>query len=180
MGVQDVREAAKGGLLATGRRAPNFDDIPVTLLYHTVVDKDWPAGAARSCRRDGADHHRAPHQPTKEGKPVRYVHERLQTGGAAPARHLRLDMQTGSGRSGTRRSTPREEVVVVPKDGGKDEDDVYCCAPCLMLVAAAASLTARLWIRARCRMWLEHPLPLFARLLPAGTFSLKKEWYSEI
>lgn len=168
---EDVRSgAAKGGLLGNWEgRAPNFDDIPVTLLYHTVVDKET-GQLVRHAPVEGMEQIIIEHphiNPTKEGKPVRYVYMSVgsQTGvSSPPLGYLRLDMLTGERQEWyAPEHTYCEEVVVVPKDGGKDEDDVYLLCSmfdaeldrsCVGILDGKAVDKGPL-----CRMWLEHPLP---------------------
>jgi all-trans-8'-apo-beta-carotenal 15,15'-oxygenase len=162
--------AAKGGLLGNWEgRAPNFDDIPVTLLYHTVVNKDTGA-LLRHAPVEGMEEIIIEHphiNPRQEGLPVRYVYMSVgsQTGvSSPPLGYLRLDMQTGERVHWyAPKHTYCEEVVVVPKVGGEGEEDVYLLCPmfdaeldrsCVGIFDGKAIDKGPV-----CRLWLQHHLP---------------------
>jgi all-trans-8'-apo-beta-carotenal 15,15'-oxygenase len=123
---------AQGGLLGNWEgTAPNFDSIPLTLLYHSIVDTS--SGAL--IRHDPVIHMEDivvehPHiNPHYESQKVRYVYMSVgsQTGvSSPPLGYLKLDIQTGKREYWyAPLHTYCEEVVVIPKENGKDEDDVY-------------------------------------------------------
>lgn len=162
--------AAKGGLLGNWEgRAPNFEEIPITLLYHTIVNKETGA-LVRHAPVDGMESVIIEHphiNPSVEGQPVRYVYMSLgsQTGvSSPPLGYLRVDMETGERQEWyAPEHTFCEEVVVVPKEGGKDEDDVYLLAAmfdaelnrsCIGIIDGKAVHKGPV-----CRMWLKHQLP---------------------
>jgi all-trans-8'-apo-beta-carotenal 15,15'-oxygenase len=167
---------ASGGLLGNWEgRAPNFDSIPRTLLYHTVVDKDTGKlishAPLQGMEQIIIEH---PHiNPEREGRPVRYVYMSLgsKTGmSSPPVGYLRVDMATGERQEWyAPLHTYCEEVVVVPKkkkekqQQGEDEDDVYLL--CAMFDAVREKSCVGLFDGKRvhegplCRMWLKHQLP---------------------
>ena len=164
------RGDAKGGLLGNWEgRAPNFDDIPVTLLYHTVVDArngELLSHSPVSGMEDIIIEH--PHvNPLFEGKPIRFVFMSLgsQTGvSSPPLGYLKLDMRTGERQTWyAPEHTFCEEIVVVPKDGARDEDDVYLLATMFDAVEEKSCLGIfdgkDLSKGPVARLWLRHPLP---------------------
>ena len=165
--------AAKGGLLGNWEgTAPNFDDIPLTLLYKTIVDTEsgklLSHAPVEGLEQVVVEH---PHiDPRLETQQVRYIYMSLGsiTGKSSPpVGYQRLDLKTGkTQRWFAPKDTFCEELVVVPKDdniNGYDGDDVW------LLAAMFDSVENRSMIAildgddiekgpvARC--WLQHSLP---------------------
>ena len=169
---EDVAKGnAKGGLLGNWEgRAPNFDDIPITLLYHTVIDT-----ATGVCLRhapvEGMEETIIEHphiNPQYEGKKARYVFMSVgsQTGvSSPPLGYLKLDHETGERQVWyAPEHTYCEEVVVVPKDGAmRDEDDVYLLTMMFDAVKDKSSLgifDGKDIVKGPvARIWLRHQLP---------------------
>ena len=168
---EDVAKGnAKGGLLGNWEgRAPNFDDIPVTLLYHTVVDSKT-GKLVRHAPVEGMESIIIEHphiNPLYEGKPVRYAFMSVgsQIGvSSPPLGYLKLDRATGERQVWyAPEHTYCEEVVVVPKEGAKDEDDVYLLATMFDAVEEKSSLGIfdgkDIAKGPVARLWLRHQLP---------------------
>ena len=130
-------DAGRGGLLGAWEGvAPVFDEIPITLLYHTVVDAAT-GELVRHAPAEGLDGVNVEHPHINgrlEGRPFRYLWMSLGGQGSyassPPLGVMRYDARTGERQEWyAPLHTYCEEVVVVPKDGAVDEDDVYVLSP---------------------------------------------------
>ena len=127
----------KGGLLGSwAGTAPLFDNIPLTLLYRTVVDLKNEQliehAPVRGMESVVIEH---PHiHPEVEGRPMRYMYMSLGSVeglSSPPLGYMRLDTHTGEqSRWFAPLHTYCEEVVIVPKSGniGFQEDRVWLLA----------------------------------------------------
>jgi carotenoid cleavage dioxygenase-like enzyme len=125
----------KGGLLGAWEGlAPLFDDIPVTLLYETIVDLNnnqlISHKPVKGLEKVIVEH---PHiNPSYEGKKIRFLYMSIgsiEGISSPPQGYLKLDLQTGASQIWyAKRHTYCEEVVVIPKSDGNNEDDVYFLA----------------------------------------------------
>jgi carotenoid cleavage dioxygenase-like enzyme len=116
----------KGGLLGSWEGvdgvAPHFDQIPVTLLYRTVVDTTTGElvyhGPAKGMDQTIIEHPHA--NPLYEGRKCRYLYMSLGSCeglSSPPLGYLRLDIETGARQEWfAPLHTFCEEVVVVPKN----------------------------------------------------------------
>ena len=168
---EDVKQGkAKGGLLGNWEgRAPNFDHIPLTLLYHTVVDtRSGELVSHAPVRGMEAIVIEHPHiNPEYEGTSVRYVFMSLgsQTGASSPPLgYLKLDLLTGERQTWYAPvHTFCEELVVVPKIGAEEEDDVYLLASMFDAVEEKSSLGIfdgkNISKGPVTQLWLRHQLP---------------------
>ena len=120
----------KGGLLGSwAGTAPLFDHIPLTLLYHTIVDlnnEEVVMHAPVSGMENLVIEH--PHiHPALEGRPVRYIYMSIGSAegiSSPPLGYMRLDTQTGEQcRWYAPLHTYCEEIVVVPKESESSKED---------------------------------------------------------
>ena len=128
-----VNGGVKGGLLGAWEgTAPVFSEIPVTLLYRTIIDLESKKlishEPVKGMENTIVEH---PHiNPDYEGKKVRFVYLSLgsQTGiSSPPLGYMKLDLLTGEKQEWyAPEHTYCEEVVIVPKKANGDEnfDDV--------------------------------------------------------
>mmetsp|Transcript_24254 Transcript_24254/g.23310 ORF Transcript_24254/g.23310 Transcript_24254/m.23310 type:complete len:637 (-) Transcript_24254:150-2060(-) len=123
--------SVKGGLLGAWEgAAPNFDSIPLTLLYRSTVDlktgKLLSHRPVSTMERTIIEH---PHgNPEYEGSPMRYIFMSLcgdEGVSSPPVGYLRLDLVTGNKQEWyAPLHTFCEEVVVVPKVKGENYPNV--------------------------------------------------------
>ena len=162
----------KGGLLGAWEgTAPQFDEIPTTLLYETVVDlstgKLVRHGPFAGMEQQIVEH---PHvNPNFEGKPVRYLWTSIgsQTGlSSPPLGYMRLDLETGEKQTWfAPLHNYCEEVVVVPKShptaGG--EAEAWIIATIFDSVREKSSVAIfdgeDMAAGPVARVWLNHALP---------------------
>eukprot|EP00596_Hydrurales_sp_CCMP1899_P008675 CAMPEP_0119052252 /NCGR_PEP_ID=MMETSP1177-20130426/73613_1 /TAXON_ID=2985 /ORGANISM="Ochromonas sp, Strain CCMP1899" /LENGTH=352 /DNA_ID=CAMNT_0007031761 /DNA_START=1184 /DNA_END=2239 /DNA_ORIENTATION=+ len=125
--------SVKGGLLGSWEgSAPDFEIIPKTLLFRSVVDVNTGEllshGPVSGMERTVIEH---PHgNPEYEGSPRRYLYMSLcgsEGKASPPVGYLRLDLVTGNKQEWyAPLHTYCEEVVVVPKGKGyPDIDQIY-------------------------------------------------------
>jgi carotenoid cleavage dioxygenase-like enzyme len=124
-----------GGLLGSWKgQAPNFDNIPVTLLYRTLVDIESGQLLSHSpvvgMEKVIVEH---PHiNPNYESQKVRYLWMSigsLEGISSPPLGYLKLDLETGKSQKWFAPIHHYcEELVVVPKSNNVGEDDVYLIA----------------------------------------------------
>jgi all-trans-8'-apo-beta-carotenal 15,15'-oxygenase len=162
----------KGGLLGSwSGTAPIFDDIPLTLLYKTVVDLSQKMllshAPVKGMETTVIEH---PHiRPDLEGSSARYMYMSmgsLEGLSSPPLGYLRLDTITGEQqRWFAPLHTYCEEIVIVPKTTSQDgnEDDVWLLAmmfdgqkdkSCLGIFDGRDVSTGPV-----ARVWLTHRLP---------------------
>ena len=160
----------RGGLLGSWEgTAPQFDNIPLTLLYKTEVDIESATllshAPASGLEQTIIEHPHA--NPLYEGRPTRFLYMSVgsQTGiSSPPLGYLRLDLSTGEKQVWMAPlHTYCEEVVVVPMDGMDGEDDVWVLVTMLDAVknrSCVAVLDGRDVAKGPvCRVWLRHHLP---------------------
>lgn len=161
----------KGGLLGSWEgAAPVFDDIPVTLLYRTVVDldtKELKSHAPVVGMEETIVEH--PHvNPDFEGKVVRYIY--MSVGSvegisSPPLGYLRLDLTSGEKQEWyAPEHTYCEELVIIPKvDGAGKEDACWLLASMFDAVKNKSCIGIfdgeNVSIGPICRLWLSHHLP---------------------
>jgi len=167
---------AKGGLLGSWEgTAPHFDDIPVTLLYKTVVDLNRGVLISHAPVPGQADvivEH--PHiNPNYETKPVRFLHMSVGSttkASSPPLGYQRVDLETGEvQRWYAPEHTYCEEVVVVPKAGAsgsaqaQGEDAVWLLATMYDAVLDRSCIGVidgeKVGRGPVARIWLSHHLP---------------------
>ena len=168
----------KGGLLGAWEgTAPDFDQIPCTYLYRTVVDprtgrliSHEPVAGMESVVVEHPHIH-----PGFESRPLRYVFMSVgsQTGiSSPPLGYLRIDLHTGEKQVWyAPQNTYCEEVVIVPKEPKQaghvfnetEEDDVWVLASMFDAEkdrSCVGVFDGRDIGRGPvCRVWLKHHLP---------------------
>jgi all-trans-8'-apo-beta-carotenal 15,15'-oxygenase len=163
----------KGGLLGSWEgAAPNFDQIPVTLLYRTLVDIDTQkviSHAPFPGMEDTIVEH--PHiNPCFEGKPVRYVYMSIGSEegvSSPPLGYLRLDIVSGEKQVWfAPLHTYCEELVVVCKANVNSvgaEDSVWLLGTMYDAVEDKSYLAIfdgeKVSDGPISRLWLTHRLP---------------------
>lgn len=168
----------KGGLLGAWEgTAPDFDQIPCTYLYRTVINPSTnhliSHAPVKGMESIVVEH---PHiHPGFESRPVRYIFMSVgsQTGvSSPPLGYLRLDLHTGEKQVWYAPcNTYCEEVVIVPKISKAtgqlysedEEQDVWVLASmfdgerersCVGIFDGADIVRGPV-----CKVWLQHHLP---------------------
>ena len=171
--------SVKGGLLGSWEgKAPLFDNIPVTLLYHTILDLETLQLISHSpvigMENTIVEH---PHiNPLFEASVVRYLFMSVGSvkgKSSPPLGYLKLNIKTGEKSVWyAPEHTYCEELIVVPKYQAKvidkniiheEEDDVWLIG-CLFDAVEERSYFAifdgkKLTTGPIARLWLSHHLP---------------------
>ena len=164
----------KGGLLGAWQGvAPNFDDIPVTLLYRTLVDISTGQllshAPVEGMEKIIVEH---PHvNPNYESQKARYLWMSigsLEGISSPPLGYLKLDLETGDSQKWfAPLHNYCEELVIVPKSKVNDddllsEDDVYLIATIFnanINKSKIAIFDGKDMCEPLCELPLDHQLP---------------------
>jgi len=160
-----------GGLLGAWEGvSPEFDKIPNTLLYHTILDKRTKKlishKPAISMENVTVEH---PHiNPLFEGSPVRYIFSSLgstESKSSPPIGYMKLDLLTGEMQEWfAPLSTYCEELVIIPKKSNyRNEDDVWLISSTFCAPKNKSNICIfdgrNIEDGPVARVWLRHPLP---------------------